>query len=84
MTGFKSLNCILCNGPFVSVAKQARSSRDLQYGLAMCSECFENILRTTCFTASNVFRRFVELVHIRAIVDTTHSHCWKRRRVNYP
>ncbi|CAJ0947499.1 unnamed protein product, partial [Mesorhabditis belari] len=41
MKVFESLNCILCEQPFVSIANQPRSPRHLNCGLAMCHECFE-------------------------------------------
>ncbi|CAJ0918492.1 unnamed protein product, partial [Mesorhabditis belari] len=41
MKVFESLNCIVCEQPFVSIANQPRSPRHLNCGLAMCHECFE-------------------------------------------
>ncbi|CAJ0918771.1 unnamed protein product, partial [Mesorhabditis belari] len=38
---FESLNCILCEEPFVPIARQPRSPRLLLCGSAMCHECFE-------------------------------------------
>ncbi|CAJ0960821.1 unnamed protein product, partial [Mesorhabditis belari] len=38
---FKSLNCQLCNAPFVGLSPKPKSPRGLECGAVICKECFE-------------------------------------------